>query len=136
MIDALARGVRWVTVDAAPMSRPILGAKGFESLDNDLSDDVGSAVSRRCPTNLNPQRQGLQLRRQSTTLRDGSPVERVLLAFQGCAGSLYQRIVTVAGAPQVEHTCCQKLTAPRGANVEIIFQHCGTEFVIVRILAF
>jgi len=33
MTDALARRVRWVAVDAAPMSRPILEAKGFESLD-------------------------------------------------------------------------------------------------------
>jgi GNAT superfamily N-acetyltransferase len=32
MTDALARGVRWVAVDAAPMSRPILEAKGFENL--------------------------------------------------------------------------------------------------------
>jgi len=33
MVDALERRVRWVAVDAAPMSRPILEAKGFESLD-------------------------------------------------------------------------------------------------------
>ncbi len=31
--DAAARDVAWVTVDAAPMSRPILEAKGFERLD-------------------------------------------------------------------------------------------------------
>jgi N-acetylglutamate synthase-like GNAT family acetyltransferase len=33
MLDALGRGVRCVAVDAAPMSRPILEAKGFERLD-------------------------------------------------------------------------------------------------------
>lgn len=33
MRDALARGVRWVAVDAAPMSRPILEAKGLKRLD-------------------------------------------------------------------------------------------------------
>ena len=33
MADALARGYKWVTVDAAPMSQPILEAKGFERLD-------------------------------------------------------------------------------------------------------
>lgn len=34
MMDALARGLKWVAVDAAPMSRPILEAKGFERLDS------------------------------------------------------------------------------------------------------
>jgi N-acetylglutamate synthase-like GNAT family acetyltransferase len=33
MIDALDRGLRWVAVDAAPMSRPILERKGFQRLD-------------------------------------------------------------------------------------------------------
>lgn len=33
MRDALDRGVEWVAVDAAPMSRPILEAKGFRKLD-------------------------------------------------------------------------------------------------------
>lgn len=33
MIDARERGVRWVAVDAGPMSRPILEAKGFRGLD-------------------------------------------------------------------------------------------------------
>ena len=33
MADALERGLKWVAVDAAPMSRPILEAKGFERLD-------------------------------------------------------------------------------------------------------
>jgi GNAT superfamily N-acetyltransferase len=33
MTDALARGIKWVTVDAAPMSRPILESKGFARLD-------------------------------------------------------------------------------------------------------
>lgn len=33
MIDALERRVGCVAVDAAPMSRPILQAKGFRSLD-------------------------------------------------------------------------------------------------------
>ncbi|MDQ2076254.1 GNAT family N-acetyltransferase [Marinimicrobium sp. ABcell2] len=31
--DALVKGVRWVAVDAAPMSRPILEAKGLKKLD-------------------------------------------------------------------------------------------------------
>jgi GNAT superfamily N-acetyltransferase len=34
MMDAFARGVPWVAVDAAPMSRPILEAKGFQPLDS------------------------------------------------------------------------------------------------------
>ncbi len=33
MIDARERGVNWVAVEAAPMSRPILEAKRFEKLD-------------------------------------------------------------------------------------------------------
>lgn len=33
MADALERRVPWITVDAAPMSRPILEAKGFMRLD-------------------------------------------------------------------------------------------------------
>jgi GNAT superfamily N-acetyltransferase len=33
MADALEKGLWWVTVDAAPMSRPILESKGFARLD-------------------------------------------------------------------------------------------------------
>ena len=33
LIDALEWGARWVAVDAAPMSRPILEVKGFRRLD-------------------------------------------------------------------------------------------------------
>ena len=33
MIDARERGIHWIAVDAAPMSRPILQAKGFQKLD-------------------------------------------------------------------------------------------------------